>query len=917
MEATVIHHRPWATLLAAAATVSVMAVPPVWAASPAPAAATAVTMPAVREFTLPNGLKVLLVENHAAPVVTWMVSYKVGSRNEPTGMTGSAHLLEHMLFKGTKDLKKGQIARLLTRYGASFNATTSEDVTRYFETYSADKLELGLRIEASRMRGALILDKERQPEMSVVRSELEIGENDPNNLLYQAVQASAFMAHPYHHPVIGWRSDVETVKTEQLREFYNRYYQPNNAVAVLVGDFEPQKAEALIRQHFGSIPQGAPPPVVQTQEEPQRGERRVVIKRQGERNLVQIAYHLPAGQEMALAKADVLASWLSQPVVGPLYQDLVEAELALSSSAYLDRRRDASLFWVVAEAKPGVSVQQVEKALLGVVDKLSSQAVPADALQRSKVQAEADSVFRNEGTFGQAAFLTEWEILGGDWKQGYRYQQALQAVTAGELQQFAQSTLHADNRTVGHYISDAKASPISPRASAAANGGHQADAHTPLPDWKIGNGKATFNPLRYERIELPNGMTVLVAENHNNPTATVNGYLRLNAPYTTPKDRMVGAICGEMLDRGTAKRSKDQLAKDIQGLGADLSIGGGFEKASFGGRSLSRDVATLIDSSAEMMRQPSFSETEFLKVKQQLIASTKAHQDDPRSKAAIAYSAQLFPPGDYRRWLSADEEIAGLQAVTLADVKAFHRTYYTPQRGTVVVVGDVKPEAVKAMVSRAFGDWQGRDPGKLEIGTLPMRPQARQVVAMPDKSNVVLCVGNVCGLTTKSPDFAAAMVMNRILGGDTMTARLGRQIRDVEGLTYGIYSSVQAGAYPGFFQVNLNVNPSNVDAALSSVQRELRHFVTKGITDDELTAAKQAITGLLPVRLATNGGVASALTTLVDQDLPADWYQQYPKAVMQVTKADVARVSRDLIDPEKLITVIAGPYTETLGKTDK
>jgi zinc protease len=916
MEASMTHHRPWATLLAAATTVSAMAGLPVWAAPPAPAAAATAATPAVREVMLPNGLKVLLVENHAAPVVTWMVSYKVGSRNEPSGMTGAAHLLEHMLFKGTKDLKKGQIARLLTRHGASWNATTGEDVTRYFETYSADKLELGLRVEASRMRGALILDAERQPEMSVVRSELEIGENDPSNLLYQAVQASAFMAHPYHHPVIGWRSDVESVKTDQLREFYNRHYQPNNAVAVLVGDFEPKQAEALIRKHFGSIPKGAQPPEVLTQEEPQRGERRVVVKRQGERNLVQIAWHLPAGRDQQLAKADVLASWLSQPIVGPLYQHLVESELALSADAFLDRRRDASLFWLEAEAKPGVPIAKVETALLAVIDQLTGQPVPADALQRAKVQAEAATVFRNEGTMGQAAYLTEWEVLAGDWKQGLAYQKALQAMQPADLQTFAKAYLTADNRTVGHYISDRDAAPMSHRASAAANS-HQAAADTPLPSWQIGKAKPTFNPLRYERISLPNGMTVLVAENHANPTTTINGFLRLNAPYATPKERATGTLCGEMLARGTARRSKDQMAKDIQGIGASLGVSGNFEKAWFNGRSLSRDLGVLVEGTAEMLRLPAFSEGEFTKLKAQLIAGAKSRQDDPRTKAAVAYSAQLFPVGDYRRWMDSAEEIAGLQAVTLADVKAFHRMYYTPQRSAFVVTGDVTPATVKTMLGKAFGDWQGRDPGRLDVAKLPQRPAAREVVAMPDKSNVVLCVGNVCPLTTQSPDYAAVTVMNRILGGDTLTARLGRQIRDVEGLTYGIYSAVQASAFPGFYQVNLNVNPANVDAALASVDRELRQFVAKGVSDDELDAAKQAITGLLPVRLATNGGVAGALTSLVDQDLPADWYQRYPTAVMGVTKADVARVAKEMIDPDKLVTVIVGPYSGTIGKSGK
>ncbi|MBC7543165.1 MAG: insulinase family protein [Candidatus Sericytochromatia bacterium] len=909
------HHRPWASLLAVAMTVAVTAGTPVWAATPAPPAAATAGQPTVRQFTLANGLKVLLVPNHAAPVVTWMVSYKVGSRNESTGTTGSAHLLEHMLFKGTKDLKKGQIARLLTRYGASFNATTGEDTTRYFETYGADKLELGLRIEASRMRGALILDTERQPEMSVVRSELEIGENDPSNLLYHAVQASAFTSHPYHHPVIGWRSDVETVKTEQLREFYNRYYQPNNAVAVLVGDFDPAKAEKMVRQYFNGIPKGATPPEVLTKEETQRGERRVIVRRQGERNLVQIAYHLPAGKDKSLAQAEVIADWLNEDYVGPLYQELVETQLATSTNAYLDRRRDASLFWLEAEVRPGVATDKVEKALLAIVDRVVSQPIPADALQRAKTGAEANAIYRKEGTMGQAAFLTEWEMLAGDWRQGYEYQQALQAVTAASLQQLAKDALRPDNRTVGHYISDANAPASAKNGGAtAAPNGHQASADTPLPDWQIAKNSQKPKALQFDRIEMPNGMSVLVSENHANPTATISGFLRLNAPYSTPQEQMIGGLTGAMLDRGTQKRSKEQMAKDFGAIGGGIAVSGDVLRANFNGKSLTRDLGTIVAASAEMMRTPAFSEAEFAKVKQQIIAGVKSHQDDAKVQAAVAFSAKLFPVGDYRRALSPAEQIATVQAATLADVKAFHKKYYGPKEGALVVVGDVTPAQVKTLVAQTFGDWDGPTPGNLDIRVLPARPQSRQVVNMPDKSNVVLSLGNVSPLTVTSPDFATASVLNRILGGDTLTARLGRQIRDVEGLTYGIYSSLSAGLYPSHFQIQLNVNPANVDAALKSVDRELRNFVAKGVTDSELASAKLTITGTIPVQQATNAGVAGSLVGLAYQRLPANWYSLYPDAINKVTKADIARVAKTLINPDQLVTVIAGPYTETAGK---
>nr|MDQ3805766.1 insulinase family protein [Acidobacteriota bacterium] len=332
----------------------------------------------VREYRLrANGLKVLLVENRVAPVVTFLVLYRVGSRNEAVGHTGATHLLEHMLFKGTPTFNKErrtQIAATLQRVGADFNATTWYDRTNYFETLPSDALELAAHLEADRMRNSFIADADRRSEMTVVRNELERGQNEPMLVLDEAVYAAAFREHPYHHPTIGWRADVENVPTARLKEFYDTFYHPNNATVIVAGDFERLHALALVEKYFRAAPPSpAPIPEVYTDEPPQQGERRLVIRRAGELPLVQVAYRAPAalGQTTVLSNSElaaraqappagndifplvVLSNVLSNGVTSRLYQALVEAELAVSVDARVDQFRDPGLFNVYVAARPG------------------------------------------------------------------------------------------------------------------------------------------------------------------------------------------------------------------------------------------------------------------------------------------------------------------------------------------------------------------------------------------------------------------------------------------------------------------------------------------------------------------------------------------------------------------------------------
>ncbi len=429
----------------------------------------------ISEYRLANDLKVLLVENRVAPVVTLLVLYKVGSRNEAVGHTGATHLLEHMLFKGTPTFNKErntQIAATLQKIGADFNATTWYDRTNYFETVPSDQLELAVRLEADRMRNSFIADADRQAEMTVVRNELERGQNEPVLVLDEAVYATAFREHPYHHPTIGWRADVENVPTARLKEFYDTFYHPNNATVILVGDFDLNGALALLAAHFGAhTATRAPIPEVYTDEPAQEGERRIIVRRAGELAHVQVAHHTPAvlGQMNVLANETltaraanppaandsyalvVLSAALAHGLTSRLYQALVETQLAISVTSNCDQFRDPGLFNVYATVKPGVEPQAVEAVVLQELQRAGAAEMPEAEIEKARRQILAQVAYNRDGTHNVAMQMSEAEAVA-DWRFYKDYATNIARVAAADVCSVAQEYFHADNRTVGYFM---------------------------------------------------------------------------------------------------------------------------------------------------------------------------------------------------------------------------------------------------------------------------------------------------------------------------------------------------------------------------------------------------------------------------------------------------------------------------------
>ena len=410
----------------------------------------------IREFRLrSNGLKLLLLSNTVAPVATFAVVYHVGSRNEAVGHTGATHLLEHLMFKGTAeyDREKGTaVAAVLEALGARFNATTSFDRTNYYETVPSDSIEIAVRIEASRMRGALLRDSDRVPEMTVVRNEYERGENSPFQVLYKETFATAFREHPYHHPTIGWRADIEGVSTDRLKEFYDVFYHPNNATAMLIGDFEEEKALAIVGRHFGPIPSSARPiPPVYTVEPPQEGERRFIVRRTGQIAWIALSWRSVEAGHPDTPALSVLGNILGVGLTARLHLALVEESLALSVTVVPWQLRDPALFSVFAPVRPGVEPGVVEARIRREIARVASEGVTEEEAKKARTQIEAEVIFDRDSTDQVAASLSE-AIAVADWEWYADYPDQVGRVTAEDLRRVTTTYFRDDALTVGLYL---------------------------------------------------------------------------------------------------------------------------------------------------------------------------------------------------------------------------------------------------------------------------------------------------------------------------------------------------------------------------------------------------------------------------------------------------------------------------------
>lgn len=923
-----------------------------------------------------NGMDILLVPSSAAPVVTFLVVVRVGSRNEAPGNTGSAHLLEHLLFnKSTQNFGRAKgktIQQVLYEAGGDFstsNMTTWDDRITMYDTLPKDRLETTMKINADRLRRGLILDEERKPEMTVVRNEYERGENDPGEALFKAVNAAAIVAHPYHWDTIGYKSDIEGVSTEQLRRHYDTFFWPDNATAVLVGDFDTRAALAMFQREFGAFPKApAPIPQVVTTEPPQEGERRVIVRRTGAVPIVTMAWLRPGADDPQYYVFDVLGSIVGDGITARLYQSLVETRLATSVSWTNWTFRDPYLFVLNGTVSQGTDPAKVESAMRDVIQSVRDRGVTAEEVARAKALIQAQVALSRDGTYGTASTIGE-AIAACDWEWWVDYRDRIRAVTPADVKSAAVQWLGSDRITVGWFVPKegtgggsegaaggtkgaagtarrgAAASPESsisrsrshpatagaasaagaPSAKAAASsaeslatavqnasaGASAAPARSAARSKKAldsGAGTPTGFAARTKRQVLPNGAVLLVFPNDLSDTVSVRVRVRAGSYLDGPMPGLAEATAG-MLSRGTRSHTKTEIARRLESVGTTLSWDVQRYDVVGRGACLAENLPDLIETIVEELREPAFPPDEIAKLKTEMKAQILQSEDDTGDRAYLALTRSIYPEGHPLRQPTAAEQLAALEKLGADDLRRFHQGHYGGSGIVMSLSGKVPAGGAPGSdrTQRLLSGIPRGTTAPVDATRATNRSASRQIVAMKDKANADMMIGGAGGLRRKDPDYYASILANAVLGQSSLSSRLGGQVRDTEGLTYVIISRFfSADLLDGPWGIYLSVAPENVDKGLASTMNVLKKFAAEGVSAEELAVEKSAAAGRYQVSLSSNAGIAEALAQAESSGLGVSILDEYPKKIRAVTLDEANRAIKTHMSVDKLTTVIAG-----------
>ena len=869
-----------------------------------------------------NDLTVLLMEDHSAPVVTFMVTYHVGSRNEAIGYTGSTHLLEHLMFKGSRSFNKKRntaIWTVLQNVGARINATTWLDRTNYFELLPSEHLETAIAIEADRMRNAFLREEDREPEMTVVRNEFERGENDPFDALDKNIWATAYQAHPYHHSTIGWRSDIENVSTERLREFYNTYYWPNNATVTIIGDFEKEDALKLVRKYFGKHKKSPHNiPEMYTTEPKQEGPRRFVIKRKGETGIVGIAHKSPNGLNNDTYALQVLSKILGGGKSSRLYRKIVDKGLATSLFMWDFPFKDNGLFATYVFMTPDTDHGEIEQLVLDEYDNIKLNGIKNDEIKRAKAQIRSEMAFSRDGSYSIASALNE-AIAIGDWKFYTTYSAKISAVTAEDIKNAANKYLQENQSTTGYFIPEIKNGdgdtggtqnvhqPLNYRKGAFAESGAVKSSSkrrkTTKPQSSIASQIVTSSPV--DGLELKTTNTPI------KDVVTITGSILGGDMFSPATNKAVAELTADMLDEGTTRQNKFEISERLEAVGARLSFASDKYRVRFNARCLKEDVPLVIELLGEQLISPAFNESDLENLKKRRVGNLQRAKENTRAQASGRFSRIIYPESHPNYSREIDDEIADVEKTSVADLQTYHKNSYGLGNMLVVAVGDVDNTILLKALQDAFGDWTQSDL------TIPARTSSAndissttQYITMEDKTSVDMFLGVPIGIDRKHEDYYALMVGNYILGGN-FAARLMQTVRDQMGLTYGIYSIIRGvnNGNDGYWSIWGTFAPNLLQKGKEAAVDQINGWV-RGVTEDELNAKKETITGSYKVGLATTGGLAGQILRNTERGYDDAMLDEYPGIIQGMKLEEINDAVQKYIIPNKLVIVAAGSVDE-------
>ena len=871
----------------------------------------------ITEYRLPNGLQVLLAPDDSKPTTTVNLTYRVGSRHESYGETGMAHLLEHLLFKGTPRFPTAWAE--FNKRGLAANGSTSWDRTNYFASFSTNDANLAWYLDwlSDAMTHSFIARKDLDSEMTVVRNEMESGENSPGRILLEKTLAAMYQWHNYGKSVIGARADVENVDIGRLQAFYRRHYQPDNATLIVSGKFDPAHVLALVERQFGKIKKPARVlPRLYTLDPTQDGERTVTLRRVGGTPQLLAAYHAVPGAHPDQAALELLVLVMGDTPSGRLHKRLTEAQLAAGTYAFTEALHDPGFIAFGAELAPGQDPDAARQAMLAALESVASEPVTAAELERARTkwingwEQQASDPER----IGVALSDT---VAQGDWRLLFLLRDRVRAVKLGDLQRVASERLLPANRTLGLYMPTEK--PQRAPQPAGVDVAQQMQAFVPQVAEKAAERfEATPANIdaRTQRGRLGGAATgvqfALLPKTTRGQSVTAKITLRGGNLEAFAGQAEVASMLGAMLDKGTPQLSRQQVQDRLDALRTELGIGYSDPGV------LSVDLVTrrehlpaAIELVGQLLRQPAFDAGVLDELKRQSIASIESQRKEPQAvlQDAISRHGNPYPRGDIRHARTFDELLQDIRAVTPEALRALHAKLLGASRAELAVVGDFDVASVKAAAEGALANWATAVSYARVPRPLIAAPPTRQVFDTPDKQNAVLLASLALPVQESDADYAALSMADYLLG-DQGNSRLWRRIRERDGLSYSVYSYIAWNAYePHSRWIGGAIfAPSNRAKVEAAFKEEIERALKDGFTAKELEEGKTGLINFRRLARAQDGTLANALSRNLDLGRTYAFSAQVDSRLQALTLDQVNAALRKYIDPAQFVLGVAGDF---------
>ncbi|MGC8594486.1 MAG: M16 family metallopeptidase [Candidatus Kryptoniota bacterium] len=855
----------------------------------------------VLKDTLSNGMRVVIVRNAISPVVTTEINYLVGSDEAPQGFPGTAHALEHMMFRGSDELSAAQLANISAALGGDFNADTQQMVTQYFFTVPSDYLDVALRIEAIRMKSIAANDSLWNQERGAIEQEVAQDMSNPQYVFYTKLLEAMFKGTPYAHDALGTRASFDSTTAAMLQEFHKKWYVPNNAVLVIVGDVQPEKTLQEVKELFGAIPPGRIPQRPQFDFQPVVSDT-LNLTTDYPYGFVVISFRFPGSDSPDYAAAQVLADVLSNQR-GSLYS-LVPQGKALYAGFAFGGFVKSGLGYAVAVFPKGSNTNSLLQDVRGVLEEIVRNGVSADLVEAAKRHEIAAAEFQKNSVSGLASVWSDAVAIEGRQSPEDDLD-AIKKVTVEDVNRVAKRYLDFNHCITAILSPQASGKPI----STASFGGRESFApketkYVKLPSWaekalrRLEVPKSNVNP---EVLKLSNGLTLIFQPESVSNTVTVVGHIK-NEPYLqTPKGKDgVANVLGRLFEYGTLSLDRVAFQKALDDIGADESAGTDFSLNVLADR-FDSGMALLADN----LLHPALPETAFKVVQRQTAAAVAGQLESPDYLMNRALKRALYPDDDPTLRETTPATVSGL---SLDDVKAFYNHVFRPDQTTIVVVGKIDPDSVKDVVKKYFGSWkaEGEKPGTL-LPPVPLNKPAS--VNVPDISRVQdkVTLSETLGLVRSNPDYYALQLGNHVLGGAFYATRLYQDLREKTGLVYYVSSTFDIGQTRSTYSVHYGCDPDKVSVARNIIIRDLKQMQFSLVSQDELKQAKAALLREIPLSESSLGGIANGLLYRSTHDLPLNEPTIAAKNYVKLNANDVQAAFKKWLRPDDFVEVTEGP----------